>query len=360
MVASAAQADCSGLLAITAAPGSGVEGLAAPWIGDESRIAAEMARRAGVRHLVCRSEVAGLPALLDEVAAFDFQPFNNPANLPWIRQLCIAARNEGAEVIAGGFAGNLTISLGGPAFLADQLRENGVGRWFDVARAVRSSGALSWSQIIARSFGWMIPRQLYSLLRRAWGKQGHARPTLPLLREPFRSAAEAYRRQQIGDLRARPSSRAHFASLIQHIEPGNKYALACWGVDIRDPTADRRLAEICLSLPVEAYVGGDHSRPAFHHAFRDRLAEDVLEGRHAGAQAADWFRTIEPGEVLAGFRRYAHHPVASEMFDLDMVATMIDRWPASAAAADQVHDEYCNQLLGSLAVASFINAHFPA
>jgi asparagine synthase (glutamine-hydrolysing) len=347
------------VFAITAAPGRPVEGLQSPWIGDEAAIAAATAEHARIRHLVCRSEYQELSHLLDEVAAADFQPFNNPANLPWIRQLCLTANAEGAGVITGAFAGNLTISLGGPAFLADFWHENGLAAWIEVARGLALRDELSWLQIAARSFGWMVPRAGYSLFRRIFGRPATFNPSLPLLRQPYREMAEKYRRERFGDARAWQSNRDHVAGLIRNIEPGNKYALACWGVDLRDPTADRRLAELCLSLPVNAYVDGKHGRPAFHQAFKDRLSDEVLEGRHVGAQAADWFATIRPNDVLDGFRRYASNPLVGEMFDLAAVETMIEGWPTSSAAADLVHDEYCNQLLGGLAVASFINAHFP-
>ena len=40
-----------------------------------------------------------------------------------------------------------------------------------------------------------------------------------------------------------------------------KGILAGWGVDLRDPTADKRLVEYCLSIPTEQYVATAFSVP---------------------------------------------------------------------------------------------------
>jgi asparagine synthase (glutamine-hydrolysing) len=296
--------------------------------------------------------------LLDKVSKSHFQPFNNPVNLPWLCQLSRVAKANGAEVIATGAAGNFTVSLGGLAFLADFWRE-GTGAWAQLAWRMSSKPELSWSRILASSFGSMVPAGPYAWFRSMF-RGDHLRPDLPLLRGSMRREAEEHRLARFGDPRPKPNMRDHYAMLIRHIEPGDKYSLANWGVDVRDPTADRRLAELCLSLPAKCLVDSRSDRPAYHQAFKDRLPAAVVEGRNSGAQSADWFQTIRPSDVLNGYRRYARNPIVDEIFDLKAITQMIERWPRSASAADLVYDEYCNQLLGGLAVASFINCHFPA
>lgn len=357
VAAAAAQLDKSSSLALTAAPRSAVGGLPPPWIADESEIAAKTAERLAIRQLTCRSEIIDLAALLDQVSGAHFQPFNNPVNLAWIGQLSSVARQDGASVMMTGAAGNFTISLGGPSFLSDFWRERGLVKSLKLSRKLRGALGLSWSQIATTSFGSLVTAGTYSRLRNLAGQD--ALPVdLPILREPLRRQAEAHRAAWIGDSRPKPSRRAYLAELAQRIEPADKYSLACWGIDIRDPTADRRLAELCLALPVEALIGRDAARPAYGYAFGEYLPEEVAQGRYAGAQAADWFETIRPDDVLSGYRRYARNAIVEELFDLETVESMVEHWPRSGAEADARYDEYCNQLLGGLAVASFINAHF--
>jgi asparagine synthase (glutamine-hydrolysing) len=69
----------------------------------------------------------------------------------------------------------------------------------------------------------------------------------------------------------------------------NKGVLGGWGVDMRDPSADRRLVEFCLSVPPEQFLAGGVPRSLARRAFADRLPPEVLRERRKGYQAADWF-----------------------------------------------------------------------
>jgi asparagine synthase (glutamine-hydrolysing) len=68
----------------------------------------------------------------------------------------------------------------------------------------------------------------------------------------------------------------------------NKGMLAGWGLDWRDPTADRRLVEYCLSVPMEQYLGAGERRWLGRRALSDRLPAAVLDAKDRGYQAVDW------------------------------------------------------------------------
>src|SRR5690606_34827797 len=57
----------------------------------------------------------------------------------------------------------------------------------------------------------------------------------------------------------------------------NKGMLAGWGIDQRDPTADRRLIEFCLSVPPREYLRGGRTRSLARRALADRLPAELLD-----------------------------------------------------------------------------------
>ena len=56
----------------------------------------------------------------------------------------------------------------------------------------------------------------------------------------------------------------------------NKGVLATHGLDVRDPTADRRVLEYCLAIPPEQFILGGVPRSLARRAFADRLPAAVL------------------------------------------------------------------------------------
>lgn len=346
-------------LALTAAPREGFRPVEDTyWQADESEIATQTARQAGIDHIICRSESAPLVELLRSSSTNHFQPVGNPVNFPWIRQTYLEAEKHGAKLLLTGSCGNFGLSLGGPGFLGEFRRLFGLRSWFNLAQGLHADG-LSWRSLTTISFGHLAPRSAYHALWRLSGRGGEDPYRLKLLKGRFRRQAEQIRKERLGDVRAPASRRRQFAQLLAGLENGDKYSLSGWGIDVRDPTADRRFIELCYSLPVEAFIGSDEARPAYAAAFGDRLPRSVINGRQAGYQAADWFETIDPEEIRCAFRLYARHPIIDEIVDLGAVETLIEEWPKERGDATDIYDAYCNQLLGTLAVASFIDVHFP-
>jgi asparagine synthase (glutamine-hydrolysing) len=72
------------------------------------------------------------------------------------------------------------------------------------------------------------------------------------------------------------------------IGTGGKSALAGWGIDVRDPTADQRLVEFCLNVPAGQYLKDGISRSLAKRAFADRLPRAVLNETKKGYQTVDW------------------------------------------------------------------------
>ena len=344
------------VLALTAAPRAGFadDGLAGSDLSDESNSAAATAAKAGLEHIVIRSRKTALSTLLDRVSRSHFQPFGNPVNLPWIANVADYSAQH-STILMSGAAGNFTISLGGPAFLADYWRDRGLGRWWAMTR--RLGTGLSWRNRLSYSFGALIPRPVYAGAYLVTRRRPEDWDSLPLLRGEFRRLAESLRKERMADVRPAPRRRRQFARILQSIEPGDKYSRPVWGIEMRDPTADRRLAQLCYSLPVEAYYDSSRLRPVYEVAFADRLPKAMLENRRGGYQAADWFETVDVDDLRSAMDRYGRNPLVAEIFDLQAVQDRISAWPKQDSP--RAYEEYCNQLLGVISICSFIEAHFP-
>ena len=352
VAASAALIERDGIVAVTAAPRPGFTYPDPQWLADESEVAADIASRHRIRHLVCRTEPGGLIELIDRVSAADDHPFVNVANLSWLERSNAAVAGQGASVLLSGAFGNVGLSLGGIGFLNDYRRERGFSEWSRLARALGLRGA-GWRPLLNSSFGSCLPRWAHAVRRAGpehWG--------LPLLKSPLREQAEHIRRARIHAPTAR-SQREATADMVTRVEAEDRYSMANAGLDARDPTSDRRLVELCLSLPAECLVGAVEPRPAYAAAFADRLPLDRI-GTRRGFQAADWNEAIDPADIRRAFQNYSLHPLVAEVFDMRAIARAIERWPSGTGYSEATYELCCNQLLGALSLAGFINVQFPS
>src|SRR5439155_11182972 len=109
-------------------------------------------------------------------------------------------------------------------------------------------------------------------------------------------ASRARARAHGGDFTFRPwrDGIALRLASINWIDPGNynKGTLGGWGIDVRDPTADRRLIEFCLSVPTEQFFRGGVLRALGRDALADRVPPEVLNETRRGLQAADWHEGV--------------------------------------------------------------------
>lgn len=343
------------LLAFTSAPRAGFDGAAvAGRIGDESAIAAATAAlHPNIGHVVVRPSGESALELLETSHRLSGQPVGHVCNNVWWQAIDRRAGEAGVSVLLTGETGNFTISAGlGVDSLGDLVHSGAWGRWWREARALRLRRDFSWLQMLNASFGSWLPEGLYARLR---GR----RPVLP----PF--LAPAWRGPMLGrlesggwDIRPPRDSGARRWALLRTADPGNyrKRSLAEWGVEERDPTNDRRLADFCFSLPPEALLEGGVRRPALRRALSGRVPQPLLDQRLRGQQMPDWYEQIRGGEVAAFARREAASGLAASVIDLEAVERAARSWPSSGWEQRPVIYLYRMHLLRALAAASFVGA----
>jgi asparagine synthase (glutamine-hydrolysing) len=130
---------------------------------------------------------------------------------------------------------------------------------------------------------------------------------------------------------------------LQASEFGNfrQGTLAGLGLDVRDPTSDRRLFELCLSIPADQYLAGGQARALARRVLADRLPQVVLAETRKGFQGTDWHLGLVAAwdDIADEVDRIDASPAARRLIDVDRLRRLLDGprqrdWNSAAAQAD--------------------------
>jgi asparagine synthase (glutamine-hydrolysing) len=347
------------IIAFTSIPRAGVEAPAPNHrFADEGPIAAATAAiYPNIKHILMPGCSASPIAKLDFYVEHFDRPLHNLCNHVWLSEIRDAARANGARIMLTGEIGNFTISSAPANLLADFLRERRFLAWSREAVAAALSRRARIRGIIASSFGPWIPNLIWNRVRHlsAAPELGLATALHPEIRERVAKEQEA---QRMG-LAWRPKD--NFRSTLEGIFAMDwgeyrKGILGGWHLDKRDATADTRLIEFCLSLPLNMLLRDGMRRPLAQAALADRLPAAVLEERRKGYQAADWSvglsQDLQSVNVLLD--KIAQHPLAGRMIDVDLLRTLVRDWPQRGWEEPKTMVRYRTALLHALSAGHFI------
>ncbi len=220
------------------------------------------------------------------------RPFLNLCNGVWMHGIMDVARQRGHRVLLSGVRGNMSFSYDGMPLLTQLLSS---GRLLSLAREslalVRNGPRVG--TVAAQTVGPFLPVPLWQAIARLRGKGRKLTDYTAISPEAIEAFRIAERGAERGlDTSYRPRRNALETRLwaLRRVDVGNynKGYLAGWGIDVRDPTADRRLIEFCLTVPTDQYLRGGIRRALARTAFADRLPAKIVNERLKGYQAADW------------------------------------------------------------------------
>jgi len=356
--ATAARLTGGRVLAFTHVPGAPV-GPAMPYdrLGDEGGLAAATARlHPNIEHLMMPSSGRSPLADLDLYARLFERPVFNLCNHVWLSEIRAAASAAGARVLLSGEIGNWTISAAPSTLLADFLREGRWLAWSREARAMLRDRRARLRGVAANSFGPWVPNALWRRFERFSSGIGPAitDPIHPRLHE--RVAAE----REAGPA-GRPDNRfENAAAALMEMDWGEhrKGILGGWGIDKRDPTADPRLIDFCLSLPLDMLMKDGIRRPLARAALADRVAPAVLTESRKGYQSADWHEglTRDRAGAAALIEAMAADETASRLIDVERLRGLVRDWPDSGWEDPRIMGAYRIGLLKGLTAGHFILA----
>ena len=173
----------------------------------------------------------------------------------------------------------------------------------------------------------LLPEPWYAFLRARrdgapWARSPMRAEFAREQRVEARAAERGYRIAGRPDINSR-SARARVVAVAAFAHDLRVGEGARFGVDLRDPTADVRVFDFCLSLPEEQYQCRGQRRRLVRRAMARRLPAEILDNPRRGPQAADWF------ERLAG----AQPALLEALAEAERSDTARRARPAAAAAA---------------------------
>lgn len=286
------------------------------------------------------------------------RPSTNLCNALWWDAINDGARERGLKVLLTGQSGNISFSWTGMTLLPRLLGRGRAFRFFATSASLLRNGT-PLGTIASQSLGPFLPKPVWRAVARL--RDGRR------LTDYSVGSAEMARRLHVRaraaerglDLSFRPRSDGAAARLgaLGRLDPGNfnKGTLAGWGLDIRDPAADRRLVELCLRIPDEEFLMGGVPRGLARSAFADRLPRAVTGERRKGYQGVDWHEGVggARSELAEEIERIAAAPAAAEAVDIVRMRRLVEDWPAEGWNDIAIVRRYRLGLLRGIAAGHF-------
>jgi asparagine synthase (glutamine-hydrolysing) len=358
------------LAAFTGAPRAGFgDPVAESRLVDEAPLAGTMAARyANIDLSVIRADGMFLDGL-DRFFAAAEMPFEAAANRISYEAMLSAAQHRGIRVLLTGKCGNWTMSWPGVGLVRSLA---GSGRWVTAWRETRAqipdsraSAAVdllrtvlkAWLPLPARIAIARLRHRDDPLLADDWWA-----PVSPIHPEFARAQHVAERsRDRDCDYWLRrgfgtPAARRFRLMELQRDTGLNAGYSALFGMDIRDPTADTRIAEFCLSVPEDQYRRAGVSRWLIRRAMADRLPAEILASRRHGIQSADWFERLLAAriQVFEELRVLEQSETARTVLDLPRMRRIADRMDHPPADRMEQRHDYALVLERGLMMGRFV------
>jgi asparagine synthase (glutamine-hydrolysing) len=347
------------LTAFTAVPRDGYAGdVPSGRFGDEGPNAGKLAERyPNIEHVLVRSGGKSPLSSLDRNFFLFERPILNLCNGVWIEGILDAARERGVSVLLTGQKGNMSFSYGGMEALPRLLARGRLVRLARHAVELRRHG-VSLESFAAHAIGPYLPRWLWRGVNRLRGRHFGLADYSAI--DPASGEFISAEAREAGlDFSYRPRRDPLEARLwvLRRTDLGNynKAMVAGWRIDARDPTADRRLIEMCLAIPAEQYLVGG-ARGLARAAFSDRLPSTVVSDHRKGLQAIDWHEGLSAARGEAGeeLERIAGANGAASALDLKMLRNLLQDWPTGGWNSNRVTGRYRLALLRGLSGGHFI------
>lgn len=346
--------------AFTAVPREGYDGpVPHGRFGDEGPLAAAVAaRHPNIDHVLVRTGGRSPLAALDRNFFLFERPMLNLCNGVWLDGIMDAAKARRLSVMLTGQMGNMSFSYAGLELLPELLAG---GRWLRLARTLRRlpANGIRPRSALAHTIGPFLPAGLWRSINRRMGRHfrlaDYSAVNLDRARALQGEAAE------LGlDPSYRPR-RDPFGTrcwVIGRIDSGNynKGYLGGWGVDMRDPSADRRLVELCLSIPAEQFIKNGLPRSLARRVLADRLPAEVIGEQRKGLQAVDWHEALTAArdEARTEAERIVATEGAEDVLETAKIGALLDSWPKGGWNGNRVSSLYRLALLRGLSGGHFL------
>ncbi|HKP34745.1 MAG TPA: asparagine synthase-related protein [Sphingomicrobium sp.] len=345
------------IVAYTAVPRRGFDGPIPPGVlaNEADRAAATAGLYSNVEHVIVENGEQSPLDLITRAFPYQQQPVPNPCNNVWATSICRLARERGATVLLIGNAGNLTATYYGLQWLPELLRRGRLVKLARMSLGARRHG-FRWLSVGAQVVGPFLPMGLWKRLSARVTELRQYAPVSPAL-----SAALERKAGERGmDFSYRPR-RDPFALRLWSLTRFDngicfKGILGQWGLSVRDPLADKRVIEFCLSVPDEEYLRDGVPRSLARRAFGDRLPAEVTNATVRALQSPDWYEGLEKDwtAIRAEIAQIARSADVETVIDTAWLEESAASWPATGWEREDVIMRYRHGLLYGLSVGHFM------
>jgi len=264
----------------------------------------------------------GTLAIMPGIHTASRTPVRNGANHIWLGNACSAALAAGARVMLDGGKGNATISQSGEGFLRGLIVSLKWGEAIRQANARAGTAGENAFRAIAREMLGDKGKQLLQRLRALPAPP--KRPGAALFTAEFRAAQTATLESVAQPVSTR-RGQVNFMML-----PNKQWAadaLPQWGVEMRDPTGDRRLIECLLSFPLDAFSLAGWPRGLAREMGRDRVPDSVRLRRTRGEQMPEFagLVALNAAKYRAALETAQGSPPFRSIFAMEPVHDLLER-----------------------------------
>ncbi len=329
--------------------------------GDEGPFAADVAALyPNIEHvLVPNGQVEIMQSVSRHVELFD-QPVFNPTNAVWTDSILDEARRRGITAVLTGRAGNGTISYDGYLSLADMFRG---GHWLNLARTVQALRRNEFTTLRKVGGVTVLPLLPLWLQKQIAPRIGEFDLEYCAVNPELAERINLIDRARSGFNLESYDVRSDLNGLFVGSDFGNDNTgyQAGWKLEMRDPTADKRVFEFIHSIPPDQFLRDGWMRSLIRRAMKQRLPESTLRRHVRGLQAADWHESMS--ESLDGIRAelqlLERSPLSRRVLDLPRMKKLTDTWPTEGFHTSTVQYSYHYALSRGIGVGAFIRRHDP-
>jgi asparagine synthase (glutamine-hydrolysing) len=216
-------------------------------------------------------------------------PTHAASNSYWIADILEHARRDGLGTLLTGQGGNGTISWQGQPWLPPGLAKNNPTYW-----TLKIKNGLLLPRIPS---ALLFRRERQIANRRRWEHSAILPSFANRIQLSQKRFADEASRGELGFQIRTDAHRMRFAVT----QPGRSRGGQLWaewgaafGLEVRDPTLDKRVMSYCISVPNQAFTGpGNLDRYLLRQAMRGVLPPDILNNQRRGLQAADLASRIQ-------------------------------------------------------------------
>jgi asparagine synthase (glutamine-hydrolysing) len=293
-------------------------------------------------------------------------PLFNPCNRSWIETALGSAQRLNLRVLLTGQNGNATISYDGFSLLPSLFLG---GHWLRLMRELQrlaiQNGSSVWELFKSTVLVPLLPTTVWWRYRRWRDRLPHLWSTYSAINPKFaEQIALNERLLRLGEdpTHRLPSNGGKYrARLLSNGIIADAYDVyQAWrthfGVELRDPTADKRVVEFCLALPESQYLRDGQSRSFIRRATEGLLPDVVRWQTRCGIQAADWYEGLQAAhdQVVTLLTRLERSDTAQRCLDLPRLRRLVENWPQDNWTDTNITREYRFLLLRGLMVGGFI------